>query len=502
MEYILNAAEAAKIDSISIQEIKIPSVVLMEKAAMAVMQCIKEKCIACNGNGIHNLHTVKILAVCGMGNNGGDGVACARMFKEAGFDASILLVGNKDKATEEMQIQIDIAKNLNLRFITKPGDNEYNIIIDALFGTGLSRNIEGEYLKWVNWINSQPSQVVSVDIPSGINADNGYIYGCAVKASHTVTFGSSKMGLVLFPGASYSGNVTIADIGFPEIAVKKVSPKAYTYKKEDLPLLMPERGARTNKGNFGRVLVVAGSAGMSGACCLAAKAAYRAGCGLVRVATAPQNVDIIKTYLPEAITGTYADGITDSIKWADVIAIGPGTGTEEDARKLVKEVLEVRDKPVVMDADALNILPYLVPSGTGIDRYALTGNFIITPHLKEMARLTGADLNDIKENITDYVSGHKSGCTIVLKDARTVVSDGGRIYINTTGNNALATGGSGDVLCGIMAGLLAQGMKPLKAAALAVFIHGMAADSYAGKRNRYSMVASDIIEELPYILPF
>ena len=175
MEYILNAAEAAKIDSISIQEIKIPSVVLMEKAAMAVMQCIKEKCIACNGNDIHNLHTVKILAVCGMGNNGGDGVACARMFKEAGFDASILLVGNKDKATEEMQIQIDIAKNLNLRFITKPGDNEYNIIIDALFGTGLSRNIEGEYLKWVNWINSQPSQVVSVDIPSGINADNGHI---------------------------------------------------------------------------------------------------------------------------------------------------------------------------------------------------------------------------------------------------------------------------------------------------------------------------------------
>ena len=220
------------------------------------------------------------------------------------------------------------------------------------------------------------------------------------------------------------------------------------------------------------------------------------------MATAPQNVDIIKAYLPEAITGTYTDGITDSIKWADVIAIGPGTGTEEDARKLVKEVLEVRDKPVVMDADALNILPYLMPSGTGIDRYALTGNFIITPHLKEMARLTGADLNDIKENITDYVSGHKSGCTIVLKDARTVVSNGGTVYINTTGNNALATGGSGDVLCGIMAGLLAQGMKPLKAAALAVFIHGMAADSYAGKRNRYSMVASDIIEELPYILPF
>ena len=185
MEYILNKAEAAEIDRISIQEIGIPSVVLMEKAAMAVAGCVRD--IAGNG--------AKILAVCGMGNNGGDGVACARILKEAGFDVSVFLVGSKAKATKEMEIQVNIAKNLDTRFITKPGDNEYNIIIDALFGIGLSRNTEGEYAEWINWINSQSSEVVAVDIPSGINADNGQVYGCAVKASYTVTFGSNKRGI-------------------------------------------------------------------------------------------------------------------------------------------------------------------------------------------------------------------------------------------------------------------------------------------------------------------
>ena len=185
---------------------------------------------------------------------------------------------------------------------------------------------------------------------------------------------------------------------------------------------------------------------MSGACILAAKAAARTGCGIVKIATAPQNTDIIKTCLPEAITGTYADGITGSLEWADVIAIGPGLGTDGTAKKLVEEVLKVQDKPVVMDADALNLLPKLVPEGTGIDRYNLSCNFVITPHIKEMSRLSGAEVNEIQEDIINYASCHKCGCTVVLKDARTVVSDGSRIYINTTGNNALSTAGSGDVL--------------------------------------------------------
>lgn len=500
MDYILNAAEAAEIDRISIYETGIPSAVLMEKAAMAVARCIEEICSTSYSNMAPG--GIKVLAVCGMGNNGGDGIACARMLSEAGFNACIFLIGDKSRATEETKIQLNIATNLDVPFITKPEDNEYNIIIDALFGTGLSRNITGVYAEWVGWINRQPSEVISVDIPSGINADNGQVYGCAARAGHTVTFGSNKRGTVLFPGSAYSGNIVVADIGFPEKAVHKTAPKAYTYKKEDLPRLMPERHMRSNKGSFGKVLVIAGSVGMSGACILAAKASARTGCGIVKIATASQNTDIIKTCLPEAITGTYEDGIADGIKWADVVAIGPGLGTDDNAVKLVEEVLKVQDKPVVMDADALNILTKLVPDGKGIDRYNLAKNFIITPHIKEMSRLSGADVNEIQENIIDYASCHKSGCTVVLKDARTVVSDGSRIYINTTGNNALATAGSGDVLCGIIAGMLAQGMKPLEAASLAVMVHGITADVYAGKKNRYSMLASDIIEELQFVLPY
>lgn len=498
MEYILNAAEAAEIDRISIYETGIPSVVLMEKASMAVARCVENICKDINGSK----EKIKILAVCGMGNNGGDGAACARLLKEKGYNTSILLAGNREKATKEMDIQITIAENLGVKFITQPADNEYTVIIDALFGTGLSRNIEGIYAEYINWINSQSSVVVSADIPSGISADSGKIYGCAVKACYTVTFGNNKRGLVLFPGALYSGKVVTENIGFPVQALKKASPQAYTYKKEDLKSLMPPRGVRTHKGSYGKALVIAGSAGMSGACYLAAKAAYRIGCGLVKIATASQNTDILKTSLPEAITGSYENGIADGIKWADVIAIGPGIGLDADAKKLVREVLKIKDKPVVIDADALNLLPECRGSGSSIDGYGLGQNFILTPHLKEMGRITDAQVQDIKENIIDYASSHKCGCIVVLKDARTVVSDGKKIYINTTGNNALSTGGSGDVLCGLITGLLAQGMDGMEAAALAVFIHGLAAESYSENKNRYSMIASDIIEELQFILPY
>jgi len=526
LELVLSAGEAKEIDRISIQEIGIPSVVLMEKAAMAVAECVEDIC-SCKSKPLpfnkclpSVKQDIKILAICGTGNNGGDGVACARILEEKGYNTSVFLAGNIKKATEEMERQLSVARALGVDMVTQLKDNEYSIIIDALFGTGLSRDIKGEYAEWVSWINSQASSViVSADIPSGIDADNGKIYGCAVKADYTVTFGNNKRGIVLFPGVSYSGNVIVADIGFPKKAVRKTSPKAFTYRKEDLKSLMPPRRMRTNKGSYGKVLVIAGSSGMCGACYFAAKAAYRTGCGLVKIATAPQNISVLQAKLPEAITGSYEDGITSALEWADIIAAGPGIGTDSSAIRLVQEVLKEKEKPVVMDADALNVLPYITGNissqdnkeagavnNTGvintIDSYNLGSNFIITPHLKEMAGLTGADINDIKENIVCYASSHKSGCTIVLKDARTVVSDGDSIYINTSGNNALATGGSGDVLCGIIAGLLAQGIPVMEAAALAVFIHGLSAELYTETKSRYSMVASDIIEELPYVLPY
>ena len=504
MEYIVNAAEAAKIDRISIHEIGIPSVVLMEKAAMALARCASDACgkyVQLNCNGINS--KPRILAVCGTGNNGGDGAAAARLLNGQGYSTDILLAGSKEKMSEEMRIQVQIAEKLGIRFITKPEDNEYTVIIDALFGTGLSRDIEGVYAEWIHWINSQHSVVIATDIPSGINADNGKVCGCAVKAEYTVTFGFNKRGIIMFPGALYSGKVYNRRYRLSRYcSTKKQLQVLILIIKTDIEKLVPERMARTNKGSFGKVLVIAGSKGMSGACFLAAKAAYRMGCGLVKIATAEQNTDILKIKLPEAITGSYENGIIDDINWADVIAIGPGIGTDNSASRLVSEVLKIKDKPVVMDADAINILPMLRLVKSGYDKYGLGSNFIITPHLKEMSRLTGAQVQDIQENIIEYASCHKDGCTVVLKDARTVVSDGKKIYINTTGNNALSTGGSGDVLCGMAAGLLAQGMEGIDAAALAVFVHGLAAESYTRNKSRNSMVASDIIEELPYVLPF
>ncbi len=491
MEYITSAAKAAEIDRISIKEIGIPSVVLMEKAAMEVADFVKSICDK-------DRTDVKVLAVCGVGNNGGDGAAAARLLKEAGYDASIFIVGNMDKASEEMHTQINIARSLDVRFITKPNDNEYNIIIDALFGIGLSRDITGEFAECIKWINLQKSQVVAVDVPSGISSDSGKVLGRAVKADYTVTFGYNKTGLLLYPGASYAGNITVADIGFPRKAFEIAAPNIFTYTKEDIYTFMPPRRARTNKGSYGKVLVIAGSDDMSGACYFTAKAAYRMGCGLVYAATSEKNKELIKLKLPEAITMSYENGIEDALKMADVIAVGPGLGMSALSKKLVERVIAVDDKPVVMDADALNIYAELKGHAENIN---LGDNFVITPHLKEMSRLTKSSVDDIKDNIIKYCGIQSNGCTIVLKDARTVVSNGDKYYINTTGSNALAKGGSGDVLCGMIAGLIAQDMEIFEAACLAVCIHGITADTYTNDRSKYAMLASDIIEILPEVLP-
>ena len=323
---------------------------------------------------------------------------------------------------------------------------------------------------------------------------------------------------MLFPGAVYSGEIKVKDIGFPDKAVESVSPKAYTFEKNDLYCMLPQRKMRTNKGSYGKVLVIAGCEAMCGACYFSAAAAYRAGCGLVRVLTAKENMQILKTKLPEAIVGSYdeefEDGIDftpkkeveEAIGWADVIVIGPGLGKSIKAKLLVKRILKVKDKTVVIDADGLNILAEFIENKEH-DLGNLGTNFILTPHLKEMSRLAGKTTDEIKNDMPYYATA-QAECNIVLKDARTVVGEGrnipdGKIYINTSGNNALATGGSGDVLSGIIAGIAAQDikMKPALAAAFGVYVHGLTAEKYTETKSRYSMTASDIIDMLQDVMP-
>ena len=295
MQYITDVREAKEIDRMTIQEIGIPSMVLMEKAALAVAGCVKS-------NAAPESH---VLAVCGMGNNGGDGVAAARMLWEDGYPVTVSLIGNEENASEEMKKQLDIARKLGIHICTGLPSGEYDVILDALFGIGLSREVTGEFADAINWINEQDALRFAVDVPSGVNASTGEILAVAVVADFTITFGTNKRGIVLFPGCNYAGNVVVADIGFPKKVVEKVLPRTYTLTREDAMEMMPPRILRSNKGSYGKVLVIAGSPEISGACYLSAAAAYRMGCGLVKVFTAAENGPVIKNLLPEALVKTY-----------------------------------------------------------------------------------------------------------------------------------------------------------------------------------------------------
>ena len=296
MQYIADADEAKKIDGVSIYKIGIPSFVLMERASLSVAECV------CT---FAKKEIDRILVVCGMGNNGGDGAACGRILAEAGFEVEILLLGQEEKASEEMKQQLFIARNLSVPVITTAKPSEYTVIVDAVFGIGLSRDITGNYADWIQKINQAEAIVVAVDIPSGIDASSGKVLGTAVKADYTVTFGVNKRGLVLFPGMQYAGNVIVADIGFPKKAIEEVMPKAVSYEKEDILSLFPKRIPRSNKGSYGKTLVIAGSEQMSGAAFFAAAAAYRMGSGLVKIVTHENNRTMLQANLPEALLCTY-----------------------------------------------------------------------------------------------------------------------------------------------------------------------------------------------------
>lgn len=526
LKYIADAREAKEIDRISIEEIGIPSVVLMEKASLSVAGCVK---------GQIKSEKDSVLVICGVGNNGGDGVAAGRLLWEDGVDVTVLILGQKKRISPEMQVQLKIARNLGMKILwddcsavdgqyekrisailentgTGKVTEEYSIIVDAIFGIGLTREIVGSYREWISWINACSARIISVDIPSGIHASTGAVLGIGVRADMTVTFGVNKRGLVLYPGAGYAGQVIVSDIGFPQKALLRAVPGAYTLQQDELPKYLPVRGKRTNKGSYGRVLVIAGSPDMSGACYLASEAAYRVGCGLVRVITARENTQVIRTKLPEAIVTAYSPGLSDeemktvhqALNWATSIVIGPGIGKNPDAEKLLRLVLEEQQNKVVIDADGLNLLAemeeYFVSDAGKSRQIALSERFILTPHLKEMSRLLRRPVEEIAATVAETAKNSTTGCTMVLKDARTVVSDGTQVYINTTGNNALAKGGSGDVLSGMIGGLLAQGMEPFPAAQLAVCIHGLAADYYVQENGQYGMLASDLLAAIPKVL--
>ena len=503
MEYLATGKQMKAVDRYTIDKVGIPSLVLMERAALWVAE---EAGRLAGERG-------RVLCVCGAGNNGADAVAAGRMLMLTGRQVELVIVGDLERATQEMKRQLSIASEIGLQaasYEERAGEilqdrGGYDVVIDGIFGVGLTRDVGGIYAGAVECINSLNAAVVAVDMPSGVNADTGEVMGTAVRASVTITFGLNKIGIALYPGREYAGNILVRDIGFPERAYEAAGCQAFTYGPEDLNRL-PKRPSGSNKGTFGKVLIVAGSAGMAGAAYLSGLAAYRTGAGLVRLLTVEENRQILQTLLPEAIMTVYDPGaleegraeamtkLEEACNWASVVVLGPGLGRSSYVAALVEQVMANVCGPLIMDADALNAvadLPYLT-------RY-YTDNVIITPHLGEMSRLTGLAIAELKRDLAgaalQYARTH--GITCILKDAATVAAGpGGELYINSSGNSGMSTGGSGDVLTGVLAGLLAGGMEIWDASALGVYFHGTAGDRAKERLGERAMLARDIIEGL------
>lgn len=499
MRYILNANQMKSADAYTINKMGIPSMVLMERAALQTVKVMKEK----------KINLSNTLIICGSGNNGGDGFAIARLLIEEGYRPDIAFVGNMQSRSEETCLQMQILTNMDVKIGNSLPDKEYSAIIDALFGIGLSRNVEGRYQKIIEKMNRYTGVKIAVDIASGISADDGAVMGCAFKADHTVTFAFEKLGQTLFPGKTYSGQVSVVPIGITDSALSSEEELCFAFAHNDVERLVPKRVPDSNKGSYGRVLCIAGSKGMSGAAYLSAKAAYLTGAGLVQIYTEESNRMILQQLLPDAIITTYDENdenafyrLPELLKWSSVVCIGCGLGTSAASRYLLELVLNHCEKPIVIDADGLNILSEY-PEKKLRMLLGKREETILTPHMKEMSRLCKVSVTDLKEKRIEYSKDfvRRFPVTLVLKDSKTLVRKSGcQIYLNTTGNAAMAKAGAGDVLAGVITGLLAQNMQSFEAASLGVFLHGLAGDEAKERCGSYSVLAEDLLSGIRNVL--
>lgn len=503
MKILADSSQMKNCDNNTIEHFKVPSAALMERAALAVVWELERRKVNCG----------RCLVVCGPGNNGGDGLAIARLLHQRGSQVTAALPWEPEKATSETARQLEIVKQYQIPIVSEIPEEEFDVVVDAIFGIGLSREIAGPWRERIGFMNQMGGYKTAVDIPSGVSADSGQVLGCSFQADLTVTFAYAKPGLLMYPGASMAGDVVVKDIGIDRFSWLDQCPTFFCCEDEDLKLL-PKREPHSHKGSFGKTLVVAGKHNMAGAAYFSGKASARCGCGLVKIFTEERNRAIIQQLFPEAILATYGEAgdtgrqssgdvgmqetqeeLSANMEWADVIVAGPGLGTGETARQMVRLALLEGTKPMILDADALNILAehpeWLKQHKSPV---------IVTPHLGEMTRLTGKPVDEIQKNLLEVAGTFANAYNVIciLKDARTVTAlPKGQRYINTSGNAGMATAGSGDVLTGILAGLMAQGMEAEEAAPLGVYLHGRAGDAACRRRGSYGTLASDILEGIP-----
>ncbi len=500
---ILTAGEMQRIDRITIEEIGIPGPVLMEQAGRA---CAEEaESLLPEGK------PGRVAVICGKGNNGGDGLVAARHLHHAGHQVDIFILAHPDGLRGDALLNKHVLDKLNMPLEVRASDESvrsmdlgrYDVLVDAIFGTGLSSDVRGVYATAIEVINDAGVPVVAVDLPSGLSSDTGEVMGCAVEATATVTFGAPKRGHLLYPGASLVGDLTVVDIGLPPHLFPSGAGSTWLLTDEDLTAYLQLREPDAHKGHFGHLLVVAGSAdkpGAAGLCCLAA---CRSGAGLVTLAAEPEVLKRVVAgpveYMGETVRDF--DDLLAACAGKQAVAIGPGLGQQPPAAEMVRRAAAELELPMVIDADGLNVL-----SGRA-DLLDLLKSApaarILTPHPGEMARLTAETTARVQRDRFGACRrlAADCGCVVVLKGAGTVVADpDGTAFLIPTGNPGMAAGGAGDVLTGVVGSLLCQGLGPLEAASVGAYLHGAAGDLAAREKGQRGQVASDIVENLPEVI--
>ncbi|OQY27546.1 MAG: hypothetical protein B6244_10215 [Candidatus Cloacimonetes bacterium 4572_55] len=517
--YVLTSDEMRSIDQTTIEIVGIPGIVLMENAGRGIVDSIAD---LAESDGLE-LSELNVTVICGKGNNGGDGFVVARYLLNSGADVIVYLIGKREDVQGDAKTNLNILLNMGEEVIELLSADELadmaleyaDIIVDAIFGTGFlgtPRGLASEAIAMINREKPTHCRVVSIDAPSGVDMSNGRIESHAVKADLTATMALPKVGHIFEPGRSHVGRLEVVDIGIPPAVIEGSSissgPQMELIDPEDISDLFQKRKFDAFKSDFGKVAVIAGSTGMTGAAALTCSAALRVGAGLVKLGI-PKNLNLImEMKLTETMTTPLAETSTGSLsllgekgldrltRWANVTAIGPGLSRHPETVELIWREVEKSCMPMVIDADGLNALA----DKPSILEQSGNEKIVITPHPGEMARLLDIPIRDVLENPAAIIrqAASKFGCTVVLKCAPALVgTQDGYIYVNTTGNPGLATGGSGDVLTGMIAGLLGQGLSPGTAGAAGIFLHGFAADIYVEEKSEYSLIASDLLPLIP-----
>jgi ADP-dependent NAD(P)H-hydrate dehydratase / NAD(P)H-hydrate epimerase len=485
---ILSVDQIRKLDAFTIENEPIASIDLMERASMAFVEWFVDR---------YNTDE-KIAVFCGTGNNGGDGLAISRLLLTRGYNVEVLIVGNTENGSEDFKINL---KRLGINPIVisdkQPDLSEYSVIIDAIFGSGLSRPAEGIYAEVIDNINQSSAEVVAVDMPSGLFADQPSFFENIVKADFTITFQLPKLAL-LFPNwHQFVGDWQVVDIGLNKNFIAEAKCEYHYISLEMAKGMVRQSSKFDHKGSNGHALIIAGAYGTMGAAVLMAKATIKAGVGLLTVNVPKCGYDIIQVAVPEAmaITDGQAEYITEiqDFKGFSAVGIGPGIGQNRETVKVISEILNRAKEPLVLDADALNSIASHQELLEVIPK-----NSILTPHPKEFERLFGTWSNDFERLEKQRSMAKKYGIIIVLKGAHTSIAlPDANVYFNSTGNPGMANGGSGDVLCGIITSLLAQGYVPNDAAIFGVYLHGLAGDIARELSHEKSMSATDLIEAIP-----